>query len=115
MADNQLAIAIQTDRVNPQSQVSSCNKEQNNSAVCIGNLSISKVDVWEQDQFKEKFGSSQAGYDKIEGVEGFLQSALGGLGLEQQEEGGNDDERLGQECGCSFLVYLDQLATHATI
>ena len=95
MADHQLAIAIQADRVNPEGQVSSCNKEQDNSAVGIGNLSVSKVDVWEQDQFEEKFGSAQAGHDEIEGVEGFLQSALGGLGLEQEEEGGDDDECLG--------------------
>ena len=115
MADHQLAIAIQTDRVNPESQVSSCNKKQNNSTVGIGYLSVSKVDVWEQDQLEEKFGSSQAGYYEIEGVEGFLQSALGGLWLQQEEEGGDDDECLGQEGGCSFLVYLDQLAAHATI
>ena len=115
MAYHQLAIAIQTDRVNPESQVSSCDQEQNNSTVCIGYLSISKVYVWEQDKFEEKFGSSQAGNDEIEGVEGFLQSALGGLWLEQQEEGGDDDECLGQEGGCSFLVDLDQLAAHATI
>ena len=115
MADHQLAITIKTDRVNPEGQVSSCNKEQNNCAVGISYLSVSKVYVWEQNQFEEKFSSSQGGHDEIEGVEGFLQSALGGLGLEQEEEGGDDDECLGQEGGCSFLVYLDQLAAHATI
>ena len=114
MAHSQFLVGKEGNRVDPKGKMGSGYREKNHCVVGVGQLSVAEVEVGGNYQLEEQFDYAQGGYDEIEGVEGFLEAAFQGLGLEEKQDRGQHYEGFCQESGCLFLIDLDEVAAHST-